>query len=83
MISRIKQMEFHGFLKQESKIIEKDNLVMLEEIHSILKNCSNLTDREKLDYCKNQRYLMKVYLREFNKKILRRNQELDENDIML
>ena len=83
MISRIKQMEFHCFLKQESKIIEKDNLVMLEEIHSILKNCSNLTDREKLDYCKNQRYLMKVYLREFNKKILRRNQELDENDIML
>jgi len=82
MISRIKQMEVHGFLKQESKIIENDNLVMLEEIHSILKNCSNLTDREKLDYCKNQRYLMKVYLREFNKKILRRNQELDENDIM-
>jgi len=45
-----------------------DNLVLLNEIQAILKNCIFLTDKQKLDYCSSQRYFMKLYLKEINKR---------------
>ena len=45
-----------------------DNLIILNEIKAILENCSNLTDKEKLEYCNSQRFFMKLYLKEINKR---------------
>ncbi len=47
---------------------ENENYTILKEIHEILENCSNLTDKQRLDYCKSQRFFMKLYLREINKR---------------
>ncbi|KKN35730.1 hypothetical protein LCGC14_0780710 [marine sediment metagenome] len=47
---------------------ENENYIILKEIQEILENCSNLTDKQKLDYCKSQRFFMKLYLREINKR---------------
>lgn len=43
-----------------------DNLIILNEIKAILQNCSNLTDKQKLEYCTSQRFFMKLYLKEIN-----------------
>ena len=47
---------------------ENENLIILKEIQEILKNCSNLSGKQRLDYCKSQRFFMKLYLRELNKR---------------
>ena len=39
-------------------------LAISNDIHSILSNCSELTNTQKLDFCTNQRYFMKLYLKE-------------------
>lgn len=44
-------------------------LSILNDIHSILSNCPDLTNTQKLDFCTNQRYFMKLYLKEILKKI--------------
>jgi len=44
-----------------------ENLKLLQQIQSILKNCSHLTDKQKLLYCESQRYFMKLYLRDVNR----------------
>ena len=49
----------------ENKV--NDHFLILKEIESILHNCSNLTYKQKMDYCLSQRYFMKTYLREINK----------------
>lgn len=43
-----------------------DNLIILNEIKAILQNCSNLTNKQKLEYCNSQRFFMKLYLKEIN-----------------
>ncbi len=52
----------------EQEDLKNENLVIITEIQSILQNCSNLTDKQKLDYCNSQRYFMKLYLKEIKKK---------------
>lgn len=54
----------------EQKDFKDENFVLITEIQSVLQNCSNLTDKQKLDYCNSQRYFMKLYLKEINKKLL-------------
>jgi hypothetical protein len=54
--------------EQESEEFTNDTLIILNEIKIILQNCSNLTDKQKLEYCNSQRYFMKLYLKELNKK---------------
>ena len=39
-------------------------LAISSDIHSILSNCSELTNTQKLDFCNNQRYFMKLFLKE-------------------
>lgn len=41
-----------------------DYLAILNDIDSILSNCSELSYEQKLDFCNNQRYYMKLYLKE-------------------
>ncbi|MFX1410613.1 MAG: hypothetical protein ACFFA6_09685 [Promethearchaeota archaeon] len=60
------------FLEQTSDNPIDDNLVILEEIGEILKNCTILTENQKLDYCKSQRYFMKLYLKEVNRDLNRK-----------
>jgi hypothetical protein len=45
----------------DSKI---EYLSVSNDIHSILSNCQDLTNTQKLDFCNNQRYFMKLYLKE-------------------
>lgn len=44
-------------------------LSISNDIHSILSNCHDLTNTQKLDFCNNQRYFMKLYLKEMVIKI--------------
>ncbi len=60
MLSKSRVFEI-VFSKENNK---NEYLVILNDIHSILSNCSNLTNKQKLDYCNSQRYYMKLYLRE-------------------
>lgn len=57
-------------IKKDFEIVSEgetnDNLIILNEIKAILQNCSNLTDKEKLEYCNSQRFFMKLYLKEIN-----------------
>jgi hypothetical protein len=52
-------------LKQRYKEISEENLDIIKSIHAILVNCSNLTQQQKGDYCKSERYFMKLYLKKF------------------
>ena len=40
-----------------------ENLTTLQKIHAILLNCSNLSKKQKLEFCESERYFMKLYLR--------------------
>ncbi|MFX0035472.1 MAG: hypothetical protein ACFE9I_07515 [Candidatus Hermodarchaeota archaeon] len=57
--------------KQVEQITQKakyDNFKLLSDISNVLQNCRHLTDKDKLLYCQSQRYFMKLYLREINKR---------------
>jgi len=56
--------DFESIIEEETN----DNLIILNEIKAILQNCSNLTDKEKLEYCNSQRFFMKLYLKEINQR---------------
>jgi len=43
---------------------KNEYLAISNDIHSILSNCSEFTNTQKLDFCTNQRYFMKLYLKE-------------------
>ncbi len=58
----IKQLEE---MPQKSKY---DNFKLLNDISIVLQKCHNLTNKDKLFYCQSQRYFMKLYLREINKR---------------
>ncbi|MFX1365880.1 MAG: hypothetical protein ACFFCE_17355 [Promethearchaeota archaeon] len=52
--------------KFEDKEIENicdENLTILQKLHAILLNCSNLSKKQKLEFCENERYFMKLYLK--------------------
>ncbi|MFX1327515.1 MAG: hypothetical protein ACFE91_05150 [Promethearchaeota archaeon] len=40
-----------------------ENIITLQKIHAILLNCSNLSKKQKLEFCESERYFMKLYLR--------------------
>ena len=44
-------------------------LSISNDIHSVLSNCPDLANNQKLDFCNNQRYFMKLYLKKLLKKI--------------
>ena len=43
---------------------KNEYLAISNDIHSILSNCLELTNNQKLDFCDSQRYYMKLYLKE-------------------
>ena len=50
-------------LKLEIENICDENLITLQKIHAILLNCSNLSKKQKLEFCESERYFMKMYLK--------------------
>ena len=42
---------------------KNEYLAISNDIHLILSNCQDLTNSQKLDFCANQRYFMKLYLK--------------------
>lgn len=52
--------------KSQNKEVENicdENLITLQKIHAILLNCSNLSKKQKLEFCESERYFMKLYLK--------------------
>ncbi|MFW9900749.1 MAG: hypothetical protein ACFFDY_05610 [Candidatus Thorarchaeota archaeon] len=47
---------------------KQDNFKLLTDIQNVLINCRHLTSKDKLLYCQSQRYFMKQFLREINKR---------------
>jgi len=45
-----------------------DNFKLLTDIQRVLQKCTHLTQKDKLMYCQSQRYFMKLYLRQINKR---------------
>lgn len=46
-----------------------DNFDIIKCLHLLLSNCSNLTKKQKFEFCNSQRYFMKLYLEEILRKI--------------
>jgi hypothetical protein len=55
------EIQYSQFNLSSSK---NEYLSISNDIHSILCNCSELTNTQKLNFCNNQRYFMKLYLKE-------------------
>jgi len=55
---------------QESEVeyICDENLITLQKIHAILLNCSNLSKKQKLEFCDSERYFMKLYLQKLKER---------------
>ncbi len=45
-----------------------DNLNTIKKVHAILLNCSNLSKKQKLEFCESERYFMKLYLKKLGDK---------------
>jgi hypothetical protein len=41
---------------------------LIENLQHIIENCKNLSDKEKWNYCESQRYFIKQFLKNLNKK---------------
>ncbi len=57
--------------KQVEEIPHKakyDNFKLLTDIQIVLQKCRHLTQKDKFLYCQSQRYFMKQYLREINRR---------------
>ena len=75
-ILNLKELFYEADLKDEliDKINQfpnngkKANLKLLQEIQTVLHKCTHLTEKQRLMYCDSQRYFMKQYLREMNKR---------------
>ncbi len=44
-----------------------ENFSMLQKIHSVLLNCSNMSQKQKREFCENERFFMKQYLKKLLK----------------
>lgn len=62
-----------------SIIIANEKLAILKILHSLLLTNSNLTNKQKLDYCKSERFYMKSYLREIITNLNSRDFEINSN----
>ena len=66
------EKNINNSISETTEIIQQksryDNFKLLTDISSVLQNCTHLTDNDKLMYCQSQRYFMKLYLREINKR---------------
>jgi len=64
VLSRSLHKQINNISNEQNK---NDYLVISNDIDLILSNVNNLTNKRKLDYCNNQRYYIKLYLKEILK----------------
>ncbi len=71
MVSKIQKEILNSYLKGSGSVkteeteIENfcdENFSILQKIHSILINCSNMSQTQKREFCENERFFMKQYL---------------------
>ena len=58
----------HNQVEEIPQKAKYDNFKLLTDIQNVLQKCRHLTQKDKLLYCQSQRYFMKQYLREINKR---------------
>jgi len=63
---KINKVQYIQEFPQKAKI---DNFKLLKDIQTVLQKCFNLSEQQKIMYCQSQRYFMKLYLREINKRM--------------
>ncbi|MFX1568414.1 MAG: hypothetical protein ACFFCV_08605 [Promethearchaeota archaeon] len=68
IVNEINKGQFNN-VRDNVKDSTSEYLSISNDIHSILSNCPDLTNTQKLDFCNNQRYFMKLYLKEILIKI--------------
>jgi hypothetical protein len=61
-LTEIENGKINCIITRDSLIIANENLAIIKILHSLLLTNSNLTNKQKLDYCKSERYFMKLYL---------------------
>lgn len=69
MSSEIKSPDMINLADGEIKTLCDDNLIMLQKVHAILVNCNNLSKKQKIEFCENERFQMKLYLKKLMNKI--------------
>lgn len=71
MVSKTQKEILNPNLKESSPVKNEEeeienfcdkNFSMLQKIHSILLNCSNMSQKQKREFCQNERFFMKQYL---------------------
>ena len=69
MSSELKSPSMINLADGEIKTLCDDNLIMLKKVHAILVNCNNLSKKQKIEFCENERFQMKLYLKKLMNKI--------------
>jgi len=53
----------NDLIVQECDVAKKEYFIMVKDIHTLLKNCKEFSNDEKLNYCNSERFYMKQYLK--------------------
>ena len=53
----------HDLVIKECEIAKKEYMTLINDIHSVLEHCDDLTNDQKLEYCTSERFYMKQYLK--------------------
>ena len=53
----------HDLVLKECEIAKKEYMTLINDIHSVLEHCDDLTNNQKLEYCTSERFYMKQYLK--------------------
>jgi len=64
-----KKKEYNINIKSNNDIFIDYNFDMIKKIHFILRDSQDLTLKQKYDFCNNQRFFMKSYLKEIINRI--------------
>lgn len=67
-LSKITNNEFNNLQNFETSP-EDEYLSISNDLHAILSNCSEFSNSQKLNFCSNQRYFMKLYLKQLLTKL--------------
>ncbi len=63
-----KKLEQKKGLKIQPTQDSTHTLTMIKDLQKIIKNCTHLSEQQKWEYCKSQRYFIKHYLRSLHQK---------------
>lgn len=69
-ISNFKKNKYEYNIDQSSKKDKKICIELLKKNHTIFLKCKDLTNKQKIDFCSFERYLMKLYLKDVLSKLI-------------